>query len=100
VEIIYHTNTKSKRGKKGNSYTIKLSVWWQKVYNTIRTNMGLGDLTPYQKLRSLNYTTPQEFCLFPTLILDRLVTLPDILDYPKSVQEHLDYDLSIVILVC
>lgn len=71
---------------------IKLSAWWQKVYNTIRTNMGLGDLTPYQKLRSLSYTTPQEFCLFPTLILDRLVTLPDILDYPKSVQEHLDYD--------
>ncbi len=55
--------------------------------------MGLGDLTPYQKLRSLSYTTPQEFCLSPTLILDRLVTLPEILDYPKSVQEHLDYDL-------
>jgi len=55
--------------------------------------MGLGDMTPYQKLKSLVYTTPQEFSFFPTLILDRLFNLPEILNSPKSVQEHLDYDL-------
>ncbi|RMD59331.1 hypothetical protein D6821_01465 [Candidatus Parcubacteria bacterium] len=71
---------------------IKLGQWWQKVYNTIRPHMELDDLTPYQKLRSLGYTTPQEFCLFPTLILDKLVTLPEIINRSKSVQEHLDYD--------
>jgi hypothetical protein len=38
------------------------------------------------------YLLFQEFCLFPTLILDRLVDLPEILNTPKSVQEHLDYD--------
>jgi len=42
----------------------------------------------------LGYTTPQEFCFFPTLILDHLVNLPEVLNYPKSVQEHLDYDLD------
>jgi hypothetical protein len=57
--------------------------------------MGLNDLTPYQKLRSLGCSTPQEFCLFPTLILDHLVNLPEILNRPKSVQEHLDYDLCV-----
>jgi len=66
---------------------IKFAAWWQKVYNTVRTNMGLQDMTPEQKLKSLGYTTPQEFCLFPTLILDRLVGLPETLNYPKSVQE-------------
>ena len=77
---------------KSESDFIKLAAWWQKVYNTIRTNMSLGDLTPYQKLKSLGYTTPEEFCLFPPLILDRLVTLPEVLNAPKSVQDHLDYD--------
>jgi hypothetical protein len=51
-------------------------------------------MTPYEKLKSLGYTTPQEFCLFPTLILDRLVSLPKITNYPKSVQDHLDYNLK------
>jgi hypothetical protein len=49
-------------------------------------------MTPYEKLKSLGYITPQEFCLFPTLILDRLVSLPEITNYPKGVQDHLDYD--------
>ncbi|MCL0091791.1 integrase core domain-containing protein [Dehalococcoidales bacterium] len=78
---------------KSESQFIRLGQWWQKVYNTIKSHMELDDLTPYQKLRSLGYTIPQEFCLFPTLILDRLVNLPEILNTPKSVQEHLDYDL-------
>ena len=78
---------------KTESDFIKLGAWWQKVYNTIRPHMGIDDLTPYQKLRSLGYSTPQEFCLFPPLILDRLVVLPEILNHSKSVQEHLNYDL-------
>jgi hypothetical protein len=71
---------------------IKLGAWWQKVYNLIRPHMELKDMTPYEKLKSLGYITPQQFCLFPTLILDRLVDLPEVVNYPKSVQEHLDYD--------
>ena len=73
---------------------IRLTQWWQKVYNTIRSHMELKDLTPYQKLGLLGYNIPQEFCLFPTLILDCLVSLPDILNRSKSLQEHLDYDPS------
>jgi transposase InsO family protein len=72
---------------------IKLGAWWQKVYNIVRTHGGLDNLTPCQKLKSLGYPTPPEFCLFPTLILDRLTVLPQILEKPKSVQYHLDYDL-------
>ena len=72
---------------------IKLEAWQQKVYNTIRINMKLDNLTPYQKLKSLDYSTPQEFCLFSTLILNRLVNLKEILNSSsKSVQEHLNYD--------
>jgi len=78
---------------KSESQFIKAGTWWQKVYNTIRPHMELQDLTPYQKLKSLGYNTPQEFCLFPTLILDRLTNLPEVLNRSKSVQEHLDYDL-------
>lgn len=71
---------------------IKAGAWWQKVYNTIRPHMGLDDLTPYEKLKSLGYTTPKEICLFPTLILDRLVGLPETSNRPKIVQHHIDYD--------
>lgn len=77
---------------------IKLGAWWQKVYNTIRPSMALEDMTPYQKLKSLSYPTPKEFCLFPILILDRSVDLPEILNHPKSVQEHLDYDHFFLLL--
>jgi hypothetical protein len=72
---------------------IRLGAWWQKVYNLVRPHMGLKDMTPYEKLKSLGCATPQEFCLFPTLILDRLVDIPEIVNYQKSIQEHLDYDL-------
>jgi transposase len=71
---------------------IRLGAWWQKVYNLVRPHMELKNLTPYEKLKSLGYATPQEFCFFPNLILDRLVNLPEILNHPKSVQNHLDYD--------
>lgn len=45
---------------------IKLGAWWQKVYNTIRTNIGIDDLTPYQKLKSLGYATAR-ILSFPNL---------------------------------
>jgi hypothetical protein len=61
--------------------------------------MELKDMTPYEKLKSLGYATSQEFCLFPTLILDRLVDLPEIVNYQKSVQEHLDYDLLLFLII-
>ena len=48
-------------------------------------------MTPYEKLKSLDYSLSQEFCLFKTLILDRLINLPEILNHSKSVQDYLDY---------
>jgi len=36
------------------------------------------------------------FATLSTLILDRLVNLPEILNHSKSVQEHLDYDPAMV----
>ena len=65
---------------------------WQKVYNLIRPHTKLNNMTPYEKLKPLGYTVLQEFCLFPTLILDRLVNLPEITNHPKSVQNHLGYN--------
>jgi len=50
-------------------------------------------MTPYEKLKSLGYSLSQEFCLFKTLILNRLVNLSEITNHPKSVQDHLDYGL-------
>jgi transposase len=43
---------------------IKLGAWWQKVYNLIGPHMELKDITPYERLKYLGYTTPQGFCLF------------------------------------
>ncbi|MFQ6089800.1 MAG: integrase core domain-containing protein, partial [Candidatus Methanofastidiosia archaeon] len=71
---------------------VKRGAWWQKVYNLIRRHMGIGDLTPYQKLKSLGYTTPEAFCIFPTFILDHLAASKTVFTGPKSVQHPLDYD--------
>jgi len=71
---------------------IKRGAWWQKVYNLVRPHMGIGDITPYQKLKSLGYTTPEAFCVFPTFILDYLATSPTIFTRSKSVQDPIDYD--------
>lgn len=49
-------------------------------------------MTPYKKLKFLGYATFQEFCLFPTLILDRLIYIPEIVNYQKIIQEYFDYD--------
>jgi len=53
-------------------------------------------MTPYEKLKSLGYPLSQEFCLFSTLILDRLVNLSEITNHPKSVQDHLNYGQKFV----
>ena len=68
---------------------LKLAAWWQKIYNTVRPHMGINNLTPYQKIKSLGYTTPLSFCLFPTIILDTVTDQFSI----KCVQNHRDYDL-------
>lgn len=72
---------------------IKRGAWWQKVYNLIRPHMSIGDITPYQKLKRLGYTTPESFCVFPTFILDHLAASPTVFTGSKSVQDPLDYDL-------
>jgi len=71
---------------------IKRAAWWQKVYNLVRRHMGIEDLTPYQKLKSLGHTTPEAFCIFPTFILDHLAASPIVFTGPKSVQDPVDYD--------
>ena len=36
---------------------LKRALWWQNMYNLHRPHGEKGDLTPYEKLRSLGYTT-------------------------------------------
>jgi len=71
---------------------IKRGIWWQKIYNLDRPHQGLGNLTPYEKLKSLGYVTGEEICLFPTLILDSVCCLDPFKIKTKSVQYHLDHD--------
>jgi len=73
---------------------IKRGIWWQKIYNLDRPHQGLGNLTPYEKLKSLGYVTGEEICLFPTLILDSVCCLDPFKIKTKSVQYHLDHDLN------
>ena len=53
----------------------------------------ITDLPPYQKLVSLGYALPKEFCLFPPVILDYLVAPKELLEPVTTVQDHIDYDL-------
>jgi putative transposase len=69
--------------------------WWIKVGNLYRPHMGIGDLTPYQKLVSLGYQQPKEFCLFPPVILDHLVALDNFMEPLTTVQDHIDYDRNL-----
>ncbi len=73
---------------------IRISAWWLKIYNLVRPHQQLKNLTPYQKIRSLNFDLPKAFCLFPSLILDHCFTLSEVFPLSKSVQKHLDYDLK------
>lgn len=77
---------------KNEDQFIKRCAWWQKVYNIIRPHMGIGDIAPYEKLKSLGYLKPEAFCIFPTFILDCLTASPTVFTGLKSVQDHLDYD--------
>jgi hypothetical protein len=79
---------------KNEDQFIKRCAWWQKIYNLHRRHMGIGDMTPYEKLKNLGYLTPEAFCIFPTLILDYLNASPTVFTGRKSVQDHLDYDLD------
>ena len=71
---------------------IKRGIWWHKIYNLDRPHQGLGNLTPYEKLKSLGYPTGEEICLFPTLILDSVCCLDPFEIKRKSVQDHLNHD--------
>jgi len=71
---------------------IKRGLWWQSIYNLKRPHQGLGNLTPYEKLKSLGYLTGEEICLFPTFILDSICCFDPFKITRKSVQDHLDYD--------
>ena len=71
---------------------IKRGQWWQSIYNLERPHQGLGNLTPYEKLKSLGYVTGKEICLFPLLILDSVCCLDPFKIKTKSVQDHLDHD--------
>jgi len=63
------------------------------MYNLHRPHQGIDDLTPYDKLRSLGYTTPEAICLLPPLILDSVCCLKPLQVKVKSVQDHLDHYL-------
>lgn len=78
---------------KSETQWIKRGAWWQKVYNLVRPHMGIGDITPYQKLKDFGYTTAEAFCIFPTFILDYLTASSVVFPRSKSVQDPLDYDL-------
>lgn len=73
---------------------LRLGGWWIKVWNLYRPHMGINNMTPYQKLRSLGCLMPKQFCLFPPLILDYLVDKKEILELPNTVQDHIDYNLD------
>lgn len=74
---------------------LKRGIWWQKIYNLERPHQGLGNLTPYEKLKSLGYVTGEALCLFPPLILDYVCCLDSFIIKKKSVQDHLDHDPGI-----
>jgi len=71
---------------------MRRAIWWQKIYNLDRPHQGLGNLTPYKKLRSLGYTTAEALCLFPPIILDSVCCLEPLVITTKSVHNHWDQD--------
>jgi len=71
---------------------ISRGVWWEDYYNRLREHSSLGDLSPYQYLKSKGYALPESFCRFPSLILDTICVEPEIVEWPKVVQDQFDYD--------
>ena len=43
--------------REGLDKLLKRTLWWQNMYNLHRPHREKGDPTPYEKLRSLGYTT-------------------------------------------
>ncbi|RLE09169.1 hypothetical protein DRJ00_04915 [Candidatus Aerophobetes bacterium] len=43
--------------REGLDNLLKRALWWQNMYNLHRPHREKGDLTSYEKLRSLGYTT-------------------------------------------
>ena len=72
---------------------LKRALWWQNMYNLHRPHGEKGDLTPYEKLTSLGYATPEAICLLPPLILDSVCCLKPFQVKVKGVQDHLDHYL-------
>jgi len=50
-------------------------IWWEYIYNLEHPHQGIGNLTPYEKLKSLDYTVTEEICPFLPLILDKVCSL-------------------------
>lgn len=51
---------------------LRVACGWQAYYNLCRAHGGRGmeGKTPYEKLRELGYAVPEEFALFPVVLLD------------------------------
>ena len=70
---------------------LQRGIWWQDYYNRLRGHQSLNDLSPYQYLKSKNYTLPESFCRFPSVILDTICVEPEVLTWQKVVHDQLDH---------
>jgi len=71
---------------------LQRGMWWQDYYNRLRGHQSLNDLSPYQYLQSKNYTLPESFCRFPSVILDTICVEPEVIDWSKVVHDQFDHD--------
>ncbi|MCL0093188.1 hypothetical protein M1N92_06030, partial [Dehalococcoidia bacterium] len=55
---------------------LEKAMGWQYFYNLVRPHYGTGmnGKTPFEKLKDLSYDLPEEFALFPPVILDTIST--------------------------
>jgi hypothetical protein len=55
---------------------LKISAGWVYLYNLVRPHYGagMGEKPPIEKLRELGYDLPDEFALFPPVLLDTIIT--------------------------
>lgn len=70
---------------------LQRGLWWQDYYNRLRGHQSLNDLSPYQYLKSKNYTLPESFCRFPCVILDTICVEPEVLTWQKVVHDQFDH---------
>ena len=78
---------------------ISRGVWWEDYYNRLREHSSLGDLSPYQYLKSKGYVLPESFCRFPSVILDTICVEPEVIEWQKVVYDQFDHD-RISVLTC